>query len=272
MKRVLSEKKNLRELFNSHQVTPQDYFVQAGFDEDLLDNGAGHLEEIYIYLIKEVEVQVSGMLDDLAKVFHPFPCVLLTPDNSYRTPMHPELPLGFDSVILERTDRYYQILELTNHLEWRGSSKPMIDGESTYGGGGDGNSRQDGGSAGDSGGGSGNRDDDNQYIPPNSGPPGPGGGDDGGAGKAPIDGDNDEPSDKEGQSSVVEAKGKIGIPEVVCHSHVEVHIPKVAISSNPSMKGSPPSPDTLFQKFDMRAVVAVDVGLKYSCRLNTDSH
>jgi hypothetical protein len=121
MERALSEENALEELLMSYHITTQDYFVQAGFDEDLLNSGGGHIEVIYIHLIKVVEVQASGMLDALAQRFHPFPCVLLTPKNSYRTPTPPELPLGFDSIILDRGNRHYQIMkELKNHSEGRG--------------------------------------------------------------------------------------------------------------------------------------------------------
>lgn len=254
MERVLSEENALKELLNSHHINPQDYFVQAGFNEDLLDSGAGHLEEIYIYLTHEVDVEGSGMLDGLALLFQPFPCVLLTPGNSFRTPTPSTLPLGFDSVILERAHRHHQLLQLTNHSKEGGFSEPMVDGESTSRGRGSDNNRQDNGSTRDGGDGGGNNDNDRKKSRD---------GDDGGAGKAPNDGDdNDEPSDEQTQPDVIEAKGKTGTPVAICYSHVDMYIPGLTVPSN-SIQGPSRNLDTLFQKFNMHVELAVKVDITF---------
>lgn len=252
MERVLSEENALKELLSHFQITPHDYFVQAGFNEDLLDSGVGHLEEIYIYLTHEVNVEESGMLDGLALLFQPFPCVLLTPWNSFRTPIPSKLPLGFDSIILERAHRHHQLLKLTNDSKKGGFSEPMVDGESTSRGRGGDNSRRDNGSTGDGGDSGGNKDNDRKNSRD---------GDDGGAGKAPNDGDdNDEPSDKQTQPDIIEAKGKAGTPMAICYSHVDMYIPGLTVPSD-SIQGPSRNLDTLFQKFNMHVELAVKVDI-----------
>jgi hypothetical protein len=169
------------------------------------------------------------------------------------------LPLGFDSVVLERGSRNYQILKLTNHSEVQGSPEPMVDMESTSRGGGGGNSLRDGSLARDGGEKGGDRNDDKKSTPPNERPSGSGGGDDRGAGKAPNGKYDTKPSGKDAPLSVVKGKGKTRTPEVVLHSSMKVHIPRLAATSISSRKGSPPTLDTLLQKFAVHAVVGVDV-------------
>lgn len=265
--KVVSETTALKELLGSYHVSPQDYFVQAGFNEDLLARGTGHLQEIYIYLSKEVRMQdLSSMIDGVGSLFHPFPCVLLTAENSYRTPPPPELPFGVDSIILEQGDRKYQIMRLSNHLDEPGSLGPKSNGGSApqeHGDGGGSSGRQNGGSVGGgvSGGGEGSGSQgNNKETFPNKRSEGFGGGGNDGHGNPPNDGDDNEPEDKEIGSNGIGAQTVTGTPEVVCNSHIQVYLPKVATSSKLSTTESPPKQeDTLFQEFNMRVVVAIDV-------------
>ena len=249
----------LRNLLASYEVASQDYVVQVGFNEELLDKGAGYLEEIYVYLTKEVEGQLSHMLDGLAQLFDPLPCVLFTPEHSYRPPTHPALPLGFDGVILERAKTHHQVLTLTK----RGASEPIVNMVATSQERGGGDSDQGGGSAGDGRNSGGNGNDESKSTLPNNNSPGSGGHDNGEAKKSPNDQDDGEPSKKKTQPSVAMTEGRTITPLASCYSKLALFIPTYAVSSNPS----PGNPDIHFQEFNMHVEVAVDVCLEVSFRL-----
>ena len=231
----------LRNILASYKVAPQDYVVQVGFNEDLLDRGAGYLEEIYIYLSKEVEGQVSCMLDCLAVLFHPLPCVLLTPEKSYRIPGPPGFPLGFDNVILERAKKDHQVLTLRR----RGAAEPQ-----------EGGSNWDGGSTG-SRNGSGKGDDKSKSASPNNNSSGPGQDDNGKAGKSPDDQENTGPSKT--QPNVAMTEGRTITPSASCYSNITLSIP--TLSLNPSLNNL----DT--HDFSMNAAVTVDVCIEVSSGL-----
>ena len=268
---MLSEADALKALLASHQISPQDYFVQAGYNEDLLASGTGHLEEIYIYLTNEDELpNLSDIIDGVGRLFHPFPCVVMTAEDSYRTLPPPELPLGFDSVILERGDRQRQVIRMTDHMDELGSSELKSNGDSAphdKEDGGGGSPRQNGSSVGEGGSGSGSGSGNgssgqDKETSPNKRSEGSGGGDDGGSGSPPNDGDDDEPEGKGVASNGFQEQKVTGTPEVACTSDIEVYLPD---SSN-LLQGSPPKQVKLFQKFSMRVVVAIDVSPPLRCR------
>jgi hypothetical protein len=255
MARVLLEKNTLKQLLMSYQASPENYFVQVGFNEELLDSSGLHQEEVYIYLTKEVEAHISNLLNDLTKLFHPFPCVLVMPGNSYCTPI---LSNSFDSITLDNGGMNYQILKLTNHLEEWTTSGQMGDMESTPEG--EGGGRESGG-----GGAGGNK---NTSL---GKPPLGSGGNEGRAGEAPNDGaSNDEPSDREAQLNIVERKGKTCTPEVTCNSDLAL-LSQHTVSSNSCGEGSTSDLDMVYQTFQVCAVVAIDVGHKFSWRSIPDA-
>lgn len=60
------------------------YYIQVGFNEELIARGQGTLEEIYIYIDSEIRsYQVAEILARLSQTLSPFPGVLYTPENSY---------------------------------------------------------------------------------------------------------------------------------------------------------------------------------------------
>jgi hypothetical protein len=63
-----------------------DYFLQVGFNENLISNGTGYLEEIYVSLCTE-PANITDIFDCLAELFLPFPVVILTPTTTYRAPI-----------------------------------------------------------------------------------------------------------------------------------------------------------------------------------------
>ena len=106
---ILSKANSIQEILASQEIPQQDYYVQAGFNEDLVLAGGGHLEEIYIYLRNSIgNEQIPALLLALGSCLAPFPCVLFTSEESYPTPLPSNSPLGFDSVILGRAERSHQ--------------------------------------------------------------------------------------------------------------------------------------------------------------------
>lgn len=63
------------------------FYIQAGFNEDIIRLGQGRLQEIYIYLENEIyEPSLSGMLGSL---IFPFTGFIFTPDCTHRIPVVP---------------------------------------------------------------------------------------------------------------------------------------------------------------------------------------
>lgn len=245
MDRVLSEANTLERLFASYQITSEDYLIQAGFNEDQVANGLDHLEEVYVYLNKEIDAtHISRILKDLGDLFRPFPCVLLTAEGSHRTPPPSGLELGYESVILKKPDKKHHFLKLTTHSEAQGSPKLVTNdgsGESAPQG-------EMGGSSGQSGHTAERGEDENENRdnikknPPDKRAPRPG--------RRDNNGDDDDPTPgrKEKRSR-----------QLTSTSLMEVHLPKSIFPSNPSVKGSRHIAEGLFQKFSMHTVVKVEV-------------
>jgi hypothetical protein len=66
------------------------FFIQVGFNEDMILLGRGALQEIYIYVNFEIPGDASPVLNELGKALSPFPGMLLTPTTPHRIPVFSE--------------------------------------------------------------------------------------------------------------------------------------------------------------------------------------
>ena len=271
---ILSKTGSIKEILAHYGVWQEDYFVQAGFNEDLLCVGAGHLEEIYVSIGIDLDDQEQSdmpqILVELGNLLAPFPCVLSTPNKTYHTPPPQGSELGFDSVILHSADQssHFPILKLTNHME---EAENVRQNEGGGTGGGSNNSGQNNGPPSSQG----HRD---RGLPngdrPGGHARGPGGGRQGSSHR-----DKDKPSSSEiRDGSSLDGGGEPGgthgeesteIPEVACHSHVAIYCPlanPVESPSTPLSKVSPPQllQKTLFQEFIHKPFLFLRYSIPYN--------
>jgi hypothetical protein len=76
----------ISEVFGRHNIQESEYLVLAGFDESLIKSGVGYLEQIHVFVNKEVEV-TSLLLSEFGKLFSPFSSILFTESSSYHLPV-----------------------------------------------------------------------------------------------------------------------------------------------------------------------------------------
>jgi hypothetical protein len=63
------------------------YFIQVGFNEDMILLGKGAVQEIYIHINFEIPGDASPVLNELGQVLSPFPSMLLTPTTPHQIPI-----------------------------------------------------------------------------------------------------------------------------------------------------------------------------------------
>ena len=63
--------------FLKRNIQKSQYAVLAGFDESLIQDGIGYLEQVHIFTSADVAAD-STLLDDLGKILSPFPSILFT--------------------------------------------------------------------------------------------------------------------------------------------------------------------------------------------------
>ena len=79
---------SVSEVFGRWQIQESEYVVLAGFDESLIKSGVGHLEQIHVFVLTEVDtISHAPLLLELGKVFSPFSSTLFTESSSYSLPV-----------------------------------------------------------------------------------------------------------------------------------------------------------------------------------------
>ena len=73
-------------VFDKWQIQKSEYVVHAGFDESLIKSHVGYLEQIHVFVLREVDA-TSPLLSELGRLFSPFSSILFTESSSYRLPV-----------------------------------------------------------------------------------------------------------------------------------------------------------------------------------------
>jgi hypothetical protein len=68
-------------IFGKWQIQESDYVVHAGFDKSLIKCGIGLLEQIHVFVSKEVDA-TSPLLSELGRLISPFSSSLFTKSSS----------------------------------------------------------------------------------------------------------------------------------------------------------------------------------------------
>ena len=77
------EKQNIIALvFDRCNIQRSKYVVHAGFDESLIKSSVGYLEQVHVFVSKEVDA-TSPLLSELGRIFSPFSSILFTESSSY---------------------------------------------------------------------------------------------------------------------------------------------------------------------------------------------
>ena len=72
-------------IFSAYQIPLSDYRLCAGFDEGLIQDGLGHLEQIHVLLHSEPH-HIKPMLQKLEFIFSPFSAIIFTKGTVHRIP------------------------------------------------------------------------------------------------------------------------------------------------------------------------------------------
>lgn len=67
----------IERIFSDFQISKSDYHLLAGFDEDLLQNRLGYLDQIHV-LIHSEPLNMTFLLSQLEKTFMPFSAIVFT--------------------------------------------------------------------------------------------------------------------------------------------------------------------------------------------------
>ena len=77
---------SISKVFDKSQIQKSEYVILAGFDESLIESGVGYLEQIHVFIVREVDA-TSPMLPELGRLFSPFSSTLFTESSSHRLPV-----------------------------------------------------------------------------------------------------------------------------------------------------------------------------------------
>ncbi|KAJ7577700.1 hypothetical protein C8J56DRAFT_798514 [Mycena floridula] len=96
----------IRALMHSAGLTEDQFCIRPGFNEDLIMQGAGMLQQIFVLLSTESSLS-DDMISELGKIFSPFPGVICTPTMVIQTPVFHEdgRQWDFDDLVLNRLER-----------------------------------------------------------------------------------------------------------------------------------------------------------------------
>ena len=75
----------ITDVFSAFRISPSDYRLCAGFDEGLIQNGLGLLEQIHV-LIRSEPQQIESLLQQLESTFSPFSAIIFTQNSVHRIP------------------------------------------------------------------------------------------------------------------------------------------------------------------------------------------
>ena len=77
---------SVSEAFGRWLIQESEYIILAGFDESLIKSDIGYLEQIHVFVVKEVDA-TSPLLTELGRLFSPFSSILFTESSSYHLPV-----------------------------------------------------------------------------------------------------------------------------------------------------------------------------------------
>jgi len=102
-------KPKIKAAFLDLQIEESQYAVLAGFNEALIRSGFGYLEEIHVFCCVEFS-NYSLLLQELGKVFTPYPGIIFTPSSTHKTPVFKDGSIwDYDELSLHPTERYSSI-------------------------------------------------------------------------------------------------------------------------------------------------------------------
>jgi hypothetical protein len=77
LRHIQNNRPQIDSAFSDINIQKSQYAVLAGFDESLIRDGIGYLEQVHIFTSADVAAH-STLLDDLGRILSPFPSVLFT--------------------------------------------------------------------------------------------------------------------------------------------------------------------------------------------------
>jgi hypothetical protein len=86
LKQAVEKQVDIKAVFSRYQILESDYLILAGFDQALIEEGAGYFQEIQIFCSNDVP-QDTFILRELGKVLSPTPATIFTPSGSHHTPV-----------------------------------------------------------------------------------------------------------------------------------------------------------------------------------------
>ncbi|KAJ7573952.1 hypothetical protein C8J56DRAFT_980907 [Mycena floridula] len=90
-----------------HGINNEDFTVRAGFNEDLIIRDVGHLQQIYLLMFMDLNVD-PALQEGLGKIFSPYPGVIQMPSNSLQTPVFQDNgeEWDFDDLVLAKLQEF----------------------------------------------------------------------------------------------------------------------------------------------------------------------
>ncbi|PPQ82548.1 hypothetical protein CVT25_007157 [Psilocybe cyanescens] len=79
-------KSQIAAVFNRHGIQKHQYIIFTGFDEYLVKNSGGYLEQIHI--ITSADLGDMSLLPDLGMIFSPYSAILFTPSTAHEIPVY----------------------------------------------------------------------------------------------------------------------------------------------------------------------------------------
>ncbi|KAJ7573947.1 hypothetical protein C8J56DRAFT_902816 [Mycena floridula] len=94
-------------LMSSYGINGEDFTVLAGFNEDLIVRGVGHLQQIYLTMLVDFSMD-PALQEGLGKIFSPYPGVIQMPSNSLQTSVFQDNgeEWDFDDLVLTKLQEF----------------------------------------------------------------------------------------------------------------------------------------------------------------------
>ena len=89
LKKAVAKQADIKAVFSRYHILESDYLIFAGFDQGLIEEGAGYFQEIQIFCSNDIP-QDTFILRELGKVLSPTPATVFTPSGSHHTPVFDE--------------------------------------------------------------------------------------------------------------------------------------------------------------------------------------
>lgn len=88
LKKAVEKQADIKAVFSRYHILESDYLIFAGFDQGLIEEGAGYFQEIQIFCSNDIPQDT--LLRELGKVLSPTPATVFTPSRSHHTPVFDE--------------------------------------------------------------------------------------------------------------------------------------------------------------------------------------